>query len=129
MTQAFFNHGRKIEVLVVEDEPLLRMDAVDLVEDAGFSALEAANADEAMLLLRDHPKVRVLFTDVEMPGSMNGIELAERVRREFPEMGIIVVSGHPKINKASLPIEADFFAKPYHAARFTETLRRVAAHA
>ncbi|RFC62586.1 response regulator [Fulvimarina endophytica] len=115
-----------IEVLVVEDEPILRMDAVDLVEDAGYMALEASNADEAMEILRNHPSIRVLFTDVEMPGSMNGIELAERVHREFPNMGIIVVSGHPRINKSSLPIDVDFFAKPYQAKEFTRTLTRIA---
>ncbi|EAU41451.1 putative two-component response regulator protein [Fulvimarina pelagi HTCC2506] len=116
----------KIEVLVVEDDPLLRMDAVDLVEDAGYRTHEAANADEAMQLLAENPSVRVLFTDVEMPGSMNGLELAERVHSRFPEMGIIIVSGHPKISKASLPINVDFFAKPYPVDRFTETLDRVA---
>ncbi|MEN3793669.1 response regulator [Fulvimarina sp. MAC3] len=114
-----------VEVLVVEDDPLLRMDAVDIVEDAGYRAYEAANADEAVELLSEHPSVRVLFTDVEMPGSMNGIELAERVHRQFPDMGIIIVSGHPRITKATLPINADFFAKPYPVDRFTETLDRV----
>lgn len=122
-------HGRiqkaMIEVLVVEDDPLLRMDAVDMVEDAGYRAYEAANADEAVELLGEHPSVKVLFTDVEMPGSMNGIELAERVHREFPSMGIIIVSGHPKITQSTLPIDANFFAKPYPADRFTETLDRV----
>ncbi|MER0238589.1 response regulator [Fulvimarina sp. MAC8] len=125
MTQHPCSSKSMIEVLVVEDDPLLRMDAIDIVEDAGYRAHEAANADEAMELLCEHPSVRVLFTDVEMPGSMNGLELAERVHRQFPEMGIIIVSGHPKITKASLPIDVDFFAKPYPVDRFTETLDRV----
>jgi CheY-like chemotaxis protein len=67
-------------VLVVEDEPLLRMDAVDMIREAGFDVLEASNADEAILLLETRPYIEVMFTDIDMPGSMNGIKLAHAVR-------------------------------------------------
>lgn len=116
------------QVLVVEDEPLLRMDAADLVEEAGFVALEASNADDALQVLAANPDVAILFTDVEMPGSMNGLELAAQVRIHYPHIRIIVASGWVRLDPGSLPPEATFFPKPYQPRILTSTLQTIAAH-
>jgi CheY-like chemotaxis protein len=80
-------------VLIVEDEALVRMTAVDMIEEAGFEILEAANGDEAILLLEAWRDITVLFTDIEMPGSMDGLRLAQAVRARWPPIKIITTSG------------------------------------
>ena len=117
-----------IVVLVVEDEPLVRMGAVDMVEDAGFVALEAATADHAMALLEDSDaNVRIIFTDIDMPGSMDGLGLAWLVRGRWPTVRIIVASGHRIVARDDLPRGAAFFAKPYDCDEIAETMRRMLA--
>jgi CheY-like chemotaxis protein len=115
------------KVLVVEDEPLLRMMAIDLVEGAGFEALEAANALEAVVLLETTPGIRVLFTDIDMPGSMDGLRLAAAVRDRWPPIEIIIVSGMRKPSENDMPGRSVFFAKPYDIQRVTSQLRRMTA--
>jgi CheY-like chemotaxis protein len=110
-------------VLVVEDEPLIRMDAVDVVEDAGFRAYEAASADEAMSILETHEDVFVLFTDVDMPGSMNGLKLAASVRNRWPSVRIIIASGAVEVKREDMPDHALFFSKPYRSDRIADALR------
>ncbi len=114
-------------VLVVEDDPLLRLDAVDLVEDAGLVAVEAANADEALRIIEGDPTVGVLFTDVDMPGSMDGLTLAHAVRRRWPRIAILITSGHLRGERAALPANGQFFAKPYRPALVQAALTRAAA--
>ncbi len=110
-------------VLVVEDDPLLRMMAVDLVEDAGFDAVEACGADEAMEILDSRHDIDVLFTDVDMPGSMNGVGLANWARRTNTPLGIVVTSGHHNPAEVSLPERSVFFPKPYDFTKVVDTLR------
>lgn len=119
--------SRRPVVLVVEDEPLLLMMAVDLVEDAGFEALEARNADEALDILQAHDGIKVLFTDIDMPGSMNGLALAAFVQEKWPLVEILLVSGHVKITKDHLPKRCLFLSKPYDHSRVTEHLQSVTA--
>ncbi len=114
-------------ILVVEDEPLLRMMAVDLVEDAGFEALEAANADEAIKLLECRNDIRVIFTDIDMPGSMDGLLLAAAVRDRWPPIQIILTSGHVHISEVELPVGGVFFSKPYDHSQVTRMLQSMAA--
>jgi CheY-like chemotaxis protein len=83
-------------VLVVEDEMLLRMRAVDIVEDAGFRSVEAVNADEALSILESRSDISLLFTDIQMPGSMDGLKLAHAVHDRWPSIKIILVSGPVK---------------------------------
>lgn len=90
-------------VLVVEDDPLVLLSAVAMIEDAGYDVLEAANADEAIALLEDHPQIRVVFTDIEMPGSMDGLKLAAYVRDRWPPVAIIVTSGRILPGEGLLP--------------------------
>src|ERR1700716_3440091 len=99
-------------VLVVEDEMVLRMRAVDIVEDAGFTAIEAVNADEAMSILESRSDISLLFTDIQMPGSMDGLKLAHAVPARWPSIKIILVSGQVKPSEADKPADSRFFGKP-----------------
>ena len=90
-------------VLIVEDEPLLRMLAAEVVEEAGFVALEARDADEAVILLESHPDIFLLFTDINMPGSMDGLKLAHAVRDRWPPIKILLVSGQVQLQPSELP--------------------------
>lgn len=101
------------KVLVVEDEPLLLMTAIDIVEGAGFEAIAARDADEAIRLLESIPDIRILFTDIHMPGSMDGLKLAAAVRRRWPPIEIIIVSGMKRPDAAEMPERSVFFSKPY----------------
>ena len=83
-------------VLVVEDEMILRMRAVDIVEDAGFNPVEAVNADQAISILESRSDISVLFTDIQMPGSIDGLKLAHAVHDRWPSIKIILVSGQVK---------------------------------
>ena len=116
-------------VLIVEDEALVRMTAVDLIEEAGFEILEATNADEAILLLEARPDITVVFTDIEMPGSMNGLRLAEAVRGRWPPIKIIATSGHYVVRDGDLPSGGLFLAKPYSPNQISSALREVTAQA
>lgn len=100
-------------VLIVEDESLIRMGIADYLTEVGFSVLEAANADQAIRLLESNPDISVVFTDIDMPGTMDGLRLAQAVRDRWPPVGIIVTSGHVKLDATSLPRGGLFVAKPY----------------
>ena len=110
-------------VLIVEDEPLVRFCAVQTVEEAGFAVIEAANADEAIAILESRRDIRVVFTDIHMPGSMDGLKLAHAVRDRWPPIKIIVTSGRDRIGPRDLPDGGRFFAKPYDPGAIKDTLR------
>jgi two-component system, response regulator PdtaR len=110
-------------VLVVEDEPLLRMMAAEVVEEAGFVALEAGNAVEAVALLESRLDIALLFTDINMPGSMDGLKLAHAVRGRWPPIKILLVSGQVRLQPSQLPSSSRFVGKPYRAAAMVEELR------
>lgn len=110
-------------VLIVEDEPLLRRYAVDLIEEAGFLPLEATNADEAIKFLESRSDILMLFTDVQMPGSMDGLKLAHAVSKRWPPIKIIVVSGAIQLNDNDLPPQSRFFGKPFQTDNLISELR------
>jgi CheY-like chemotaxis protein len=110
-------------VLIVEDDPLQRQLAVEVVEDAGFVALEAADAGEAVVLLETRSDIAVLFTDINMPGSMDGLKLAHAVRDRWPPIKIIVASGHVRLQVSDLPSNSTFLLKPYRGAAVVAQLR------
>ena len=111
-------------VLVVEDEILIRMAIADQIADGGFTVYEAGNADQAIRMLEAHADIRVLFTDIDMPGSMDGLKLASAVRDRWPPVKIVLTSGHVKIRQEELPVDGRFPpAKPYDAAKIVSTLR------
>jgi CheY-like chemotaxis protein len=114
-------------VLIVEDDALLRMCAAEIVEEAGFAVIEAADADAAMALLESRSDIALLLTDIDMPGSMNGLKLAHAVRGRWPPIKILVVSGQVRPLPSELPRDSCFLAKPYQTATLVEELRTLAA--
>jgi CheY-like chemotaxis protein len=116
-----------ITVLVVEDEFLIRMDIVAFLEDEGFKVQEASNADEAIALLAASPDIKVLFTDIDMPGTMDGLKLAAAVRDRWPPVRIIVTSGHRQLSDELLPVHGRFFSKPYDTSQVINAIREMVA--
>jgi len=102
-------------VLVVEDEMLLRMRAVDIVEDAGYTSLEAVDADAAFAILESRSDIALLFTDIQMPGTMDGLKLAHAVHARWPPIKIILVSGQLRLANIDIPPHSRFFGKPLEA--------------
>lgn len=103
-------------VLVVDDDPCVRAVGADILADAGFEVLEASNAEEALRILAAHPDVSVVFSDVEMPGALDGLALASRVSELCPDVGIVLTSGGRTIDRANLPGDGSFVRKPYAGA-------------
>ena len=112
-----------LAVLVVEDDPLVRTLAVEIVEEAGYVALEAADADEAVAILEVRSDIAVLFTDINMPGSIDGLKLAHAVRDRWPPIKIVMVSGKVELSANDMPPNSRFFAKPYQASKMVSELR------
>ena len=111
-------------VLVVEDEFLLRIDAVNMVTAAGFEAVEASNADEAIAILEARRDITVVFTDIQMPGSMDGLKLARAVRGRWPPIKIVATSS-VDVGEADLPAGGRFLPKPYSPVQITGVLREL----
>ena len=116
-------------VLIVEDEMLLRMRAVDMVEDAGFTPVEAVDADEAVAILESRSDVALLFTDIQIPGIMDGLKLAHAVHERWPPIKIILVSGQLKLANIAIPAGSRFFGKPLEAKIMIAQMRRMIGHA
>jgi CheY-like chemotaxis protein len=116
-------------VLVVEDEMLLRMRAVDMVEDAGYTSVEAVNADEAVAILESRSDIALLFTDIQMPGSMDGLKLAHAVHERWPPIRIILVSGQLKLADVQIPADSRFFGKPLQAKDLIAEMQNMIGHA
>jgi CheY-like chemotaxis protein len=116
-------------VLVVEDEMLLRMRTVDMVEDAGFTSVEAVDADEAVAILESRSDIALLFTDIQMPGSMDGLKLAHAVHERWPPIKIILVSGQLKLANIDIPADSRFFGKPLEAREMIVEMQSMIGHA
>ncbi|MCJ2088129.1 response regulator [Methylobacterium sp. E-005] len=101
------------------------MDAVDLVEDAGFKAVEAASAEAAILILESRPDIRVVFTDIDMPRGIDGMQLAAAIRDRWPPIEIIIVSGRRRPQPSDMPARGVFFAKPYKRHEITAMMHRM----
>jgi CheY-like chemotaxis protein len=114
-------------VLIVEDEFLLRFDAANMIEAAGFEVVEAANADEAIEILEARRDITVVFTDIQMPGSMDGLKLARAVRGRWPPIKIVATSGHLNVGEPDLPEGGRFLPKPYSPGQVTGVLRELMA--
>lgn len=112
------------EVLVVEDEPLVRMVAADAIVDGGIMAWEAGDAHEALKVLDDHPNIGLIFTDVSMPGDMDGLALVAKIADDCPNMALIVTSGHVRVTDDDLPGQGVFLPKPYHTDRLLNLVQR-----
>ena len=111
---------RNRRILIVEDEMIVRLIGSDTLTDAGYEVVEAASADEALKMLDHHGEVEVLFTDIRMPGSMDGLELARLVHDRWPAMKILITSGDTFPPRSAIADDGRFLAKPYR----TDVLRR-----
>ena len=116
-------------VLVVEDEMLLRMRAVDMVEDAGYISVEAVDAEAAFAILESRPGIGLLFTDIQMPGKMDGLQLAHAVHERWPAIKIILVSGQLKLSERDIPPSSRFFCKPLQADEMIAEMQNMIGHA
>ncbi|MES5097581.1 response regulator [Agrobacterium sp. BA1120] len=112
-----------VSVLVVEDEPLIRMALVDELMSEGFVVEEADSADRAIFLLERNPQIRLVVTDIEMPGTMDGLKLAAFVRDRWPPIKIIIASGRITPGPVDLPSGCDFISKPFGFQQIAETVR------
>ncbi len=115
-------------VLVVEDDMLLRMRAVDMVEDAGYNSIEAVDADAAVAILELRSDIALLFTDIQMPGSMDGLMLAHSVHKRWPPIKIILVSGKLKLSDIDTPPDSRFFDKPLDSEKMVSEIQDMIGH-
>lgn len=109
-------------ILVVEDDDLVRLCAVEMLEDAGFAVVEARHADEAWSVLHRRSDIGVLFTDIDMPGSMCGVTLAGRVYETWPDIRLILTSGRQRLADREVPDHGLFVPKPYSASQVVEAI-------
>ena len=116
-------------VLIVEDEALVRMEVALLLGEAGFVVYEAGSSDEAIGLLEEHRDIRLIFTDVHMPGSMDGLKLAHYARERWPPIKIIVASGQVMIRDEDMPPGGVFLAKPYRSESIASKVREMVGEA
>lgn len=114
-------------VLVVEDEFLVRMNAASLLGEAGFAVLEAGSADDAIALLESRKDIRIVFTDVHMPGSMDGLRLAHAIRNRWPPIELVLTSGQMRVPSEDMPARGLFLSKPYDANKLVEVVRSLAS--
>jgi two-component system, response regulator PdtaR len=112
-------------VLLVEDEPLVRMCAAETLEDEGFEVIEAATAPAALKILEKRDDVTAVFTDIDMPGGMNGLELARIVHTRWPHIALVVTSGVCRVGADNLPGDGVFIGKPYSASAPVRIIREL----
>ena len=110
-------------VLIVEDEALVRLVAASMLQDAGFDTLEADTAEDALHLLEEHDEVRVLFSDVQLPGKMDGLALARTVHDRWPDIGLVLTSGGVRVRADQVPDDGEFLSKPYDVNEMVEAVR------
>lgn len=110
-------------ILVVEDEVLIRMAIADELRASGYIVLEASNADEAIEQLDANRDIRLVFTDIDMPGSMDGLRLSRVIRDRWPPVGIIMTSGKASPDRSTLPSRCEFVPKPYSPERVVDAVR------
>jgi len=119
------DRDRNPVVLVVEDETLVRVTALASIEESGFEAIAAGNADEAIRALETRGDIRAVFTDVQMPGPMDGLKLAQVIRDRWPPVALLVTSGKTRVTASDLPSGARFLPKPYFPLQIEMTLREM----
>ena len=114
-------------VLIVEDEHLIRINAAEMIEEAGFDVVEAGDADEAIAILEARPDIHVVFTDIQMPGSMDGLKLSHFIRGRWPPIKLIATSGNHVFRDGDLPEGGVFLSKPYTFDKIASMLRELTA--
>ena len=114
-------------ILVVEDEAIVRMHAVTVLEDAGFSTVEAANGEEAIALLEARSDIRIVFTDIQLGEGMDGLALARAIRERWPPVELLLASGRMRVDPAQMPERGVFLGKPYQAGQLVQCVRSLVA--
>ncbi|MCB8877967.1 response regulator [Acidisoma silvae] len=117
----------KYTILVVEDDPLLRLTAADMVEGAGFECLEAGGADEALSILEERSDIRIVFSDIDMPPGADGITLAAEIKERWPQIAIVLTSGHYKPPEIAMPHGGMFFPKPIKENEVISAFKKLSA--
>ncbi|MFG6283493.1 response regulator [Sphingomonas sp. S6] len=112
-------------VLVVEDEPILRMDAIGMVEKAGFEAVEAMSSADAIRLLEERLDIRLVYMDLDMPRSRKGIEIAAAIRKRWPPIEIILTAAYFTRESVHLPERTEFYPKPINRDEIVDAMRRL----
>jgi CheY-like chemotaxis protein len=115
----------KQTVLVVEDEPFARLYAAQLFEDEGFAVIETESAEDAVGALHDHPEIALLFTDIRLPGELNGLALASQARALRAQLPILLTSGYVQSPDLDIPRRSKFLPKPYTAQMLLDTARQL----
>lgn len=123
----FEDHDSKRVILVVEDELFVRLMAIDAIEDAGYGVVGVETGDEALTLLDSRDDIGLLFTDIKMPGEVDGLQLAARVRARWPRLPILLTSGHLYHGDASVPATIPFLQKPYRAGALIAEISRLSS--
>ncbi len=117
--------ARRDVVLIVEDDLFIRMNAAEMIADAGFDVVEAASADEAIGILEARSDITAVFTDIQMPGSMDGLKLVAAIRGSWPPIKIVATSGLVDVRQDDLPEGGRFLPKPYSTAQIVGALREL----
>ena len=117
--------AKRAVILVVEDDVFIRMDAAQMIAGDEFDVIEAANADEAIAILEARLDVTVVFTDIQMPGSMDGLKLAAAIRDRWPPIKLIATSGRVALDRDDLPDGGRFLRKPYSPVQILKTIREL----
>ena len=110
-------------VLVVEDEALIRLNATMMLEDAGFDTVEAASANEAIVQLETNKEIEIVFTDINLPGGMDGLRLAAAIRDRWPPVELVLTSGRLRVAEHEMPARGLFLPKPYTSGQLIDTMR------
>ena len=116
---------QRTTVLVVEDEPIVMMDAVQSLQDAGFEVVDAYDGEHALIRLEERPDIAALFTDVNMPGSVDGVALARMAHERRPDMVLVVTSAATKVRSIDLPDDGRFVPKPYNGRQIAELIKEL----
>ncbi|HEY5237652.1 MAG TPA: response regulator [Rhizomicrobium sp.] len=119
------NETYKPTILVVEDESIVRMLAVSVFEDEGFEVVEAANGKQALGVLLNHPEICVLFTDINMPGELDGFDLARKIHAQRPDIRLVLTSGKVAISDIDIPEGGVFISKPYSPDAVARLVSRI----
>ncbi len=115
--------AQRTTVLVVEDEPIVLMDAVQALEEAGFEVVDAYDGEHALIRLEERPEIAALFTDVNMPGRLDGVALARMVHERRPDMVLVVTSAASRLTHSDIPDDGRFVPKPYDGRHVAELIR------
>lgn len=116
-------------VLVIEDEPVLRIDVVDMLEGAGFEVIESTSVEDALHILESRPDIRIVYMDLDMPKGVDGVKVAAAIRDRWPPIEIVLTASRVDGARIQLPVRAKFFAKPINPARVIEAVRGFARNA